>query len=42
MALVKDCGAVPGTNEHFIATTIFTKKVERRDVHDIRELRGEI
>jgi hypothetical protein len=29
MALVKDCGAVPGTNEHFIATTIFTKKVER-------------
>jgi hypothetical protein len=29
MALVKDCGAIPGTNEHFIATIIFTKKVER-------------
>jgi hypothetical protein len=29
MTLVKDCGAVPGTNEHFITTTIFTKKVER-------------
>jgi len=29
MALVKDCGATPGTDEHFIATTLFTKKAER-------------
>nr|TKW02834.1 hypothetical protein SEVIR_7G035700v2 [Setaria viridis] len=29
MVLVKECGAVPGTNEHFIASLIFTKKAER-------------
>jgi hypothetical protein len=29
MTLVKDCGAVSGTNEHFIASSIFTKKAER-------------
>ena len=29
MALVRDCGATPGTNEHFVATTLFTKKPER-------------
>lgn len=29
MHLVKVCGAVPGTREHFIATQIFTKKSER-------------
>ena len=29
MALVKECGAVPGTNEHFIASLVFTKKAER-------------
>jgi hypothetical protein len=29
MALVKDCGAVPSTNEHFAATLVFTKKAER-------------
>jgi hypothetical protein len=30
MALVKDCGAVPSTNEHFAATLVFTKKAERQ------------
>ena len=29
VALVKHYGATPGTNEHFIASTIFTKKVKR-------------
>ncbi|CAN6236856.1 unnamed protein product [Urochloa humidicola] len=29
MDLVKACGAVPGTKEHFIATVLFTKKPER-------------
>jgi len=29
MALVKECGAVPRTNEHFTATILFTKKAER-------------
>jgi hypothetical protein len=29
MALVKECGAVPRSNEHFIATTLFTKRAER-------------
>ncbi|XP_066385354.1 uncharacterized protein [Miscanthus floridulus] len=29
MALVKGCGAKPGSNEHFIATVVFTKKAER-------------
>lgn len=29
MALVKACGATPGTNEHFIATCLFTKKDDR-------------
>nr|TKW27862.1 hypothetical protein SEVIR_3G285800v2 [Setaria viridis] len=29
MALVKDCGVVPGTNEHFIASLVFTKKAKR-------------
>lgn len=29
MALVKSCGATPGTNEHFIATLVFTKRPER-------------
>ncbi|XP_072147437.1 uncharacterized protein [Setaria viridis] len=29
MVLVKECGAVPGTNEHFIASLVFTKKAER-------------
>jgi hypothetical protein len=26
MALVKDCGAVPSTNEHFAASLVFTKR----------------
>jgi hypothetical protein len=30
IALVKDCGAVSGTNEHFIATTIFKKRLRGR------------
>jgi hypothetical protein len=29
MALVKSCGAVPSTNEHFVATLIFTDKSEQ-------------
>ncbi|OEL26565.1 hypothetical protein BAE44_0012416, partial [Dichanthelium oligosanthes] len=29
MDLVKTCGAVCGTKQHFIATQIFTKKTER-------------
>ena len=29
MALVKDCGATSGTNEHFIASIVFTKRAER-------------
>ncbi|XP_066311175.1 L10-interacting MYB domain-containing protein-like [Miscanthus floridulus] len=29
MALVKGCSAKPGSNEHFIATVVFTKKAER-------------
>ncbi|CAN6244751.1 unnamed protein product [Urochloa humidicola] len=29
MALVKECGVVPGTNEHFIASLLFTKQPER-------------
>ncbi len=29
MALVEECGAVEGTNEHFIATEIFIKKDQR-------------
>jgi len=29
MALVKECGAVPSTNEHFIASIVFTKRAER-------------
>jgi hypothetical protein len=29
MALVKDCGAVPSTNEHFAASLVFTKRPER-------------
>ncbi|CAN6211926.1 unnamed protein product [Urochloa humidicola] len=29
MALVKDCGAVPSTNEHFVATLVLTKRAER-------------
>jgi hypothetical protein len=29
MALVKDCGAIPSTNEHFAATLVFTKRAER-------------
>jgi hypothetical protein len=29
MALVKACGATPGTNEHFIAICLFTKKADR-------------
>ncbi|XP_062217252.1 L10-interacting MYB domain-containing protein-like [Phragmites australis] len=29
MELVKACGAIAGTKEHFIATQIFTKKAER-------------
>jgi len=28
MALVKGCGAKPGSNEHFITTVVFTKKAE--------------
>ncbi|CAL5085401.1 unnamed protein product [Urochloa decumbens] len=30
MALVKECGAVPPTKEHFIACTLFTKRSERQ------------
>ncbi|CAN6207756.1 unnamed protein product [Urochloa humidicola] len=29
MTLVRDCGAVPTTNEYFIATIVFTKRSER-------------
>ena len=29
MALVKDCGATTGTDEHFVASLVFTKRVER-------------
>lgn len=29
MALVVECGAMPRSNEHFIATTLFTKRAER-------------
>ena len=29
MALVKECGAVPRTKEHFIASQVFTKRAER-------------
>ncbi|KAF8720979.1 hypothetical protein HU200_023388 [Digitaria exilis] len=29
MALVKDCGPVPGTDEHFVASLIFTRRAER-------------
>lgn len=29
MALVKECGAVPGTKEHFIASQVFVKRAER-------------
>lgn len=29
MALVKNCGATTGTNEHFIASIVFTKRAER-------------
>lgn len=30
MTLVEECGATPKTDEHFIATIIFTKKAERQ------------
>ena len=41
MALVKECGVVPSTNEHFIASIIFTKRSEREmfmtlDTHEER------
>jgi hypothetical protein len=41
MALVKECGAVPSTNEHFIASIVFTKRAEREmfmtlDTHEER------
>nr|XP_034571003.1 elastin-like [Setaria viridis] len=29
MALVKNCGALPSTNEHFVASLVFTKRAER-------------
>lgn len=29
MTLVEQCGATPKTNEHFIATIVFTKRAER-------------
>lgn len=29
MSLVKSCGAVPGTDEHFTTTLVFTKRAER-------------
>ncbi|XP_020398646.1 cyclin-dependent kinase G-1-like [Zea mays] len=29
MALVKECGTVPGTKEHFIASQVFVKRAER-------------
>ncbi|RLN28728.1 uncharacterized protein C2845_PM05G35470 [Panicum miliaceum] len=29
MVLVKECGAVPSTNEHFVASLVFTKRAER-------------
>jgi hypothetical protein len=29
MALVKECGAVPGTKEHFITSQVFVKRAER-------------
>jgi hypothetical protein len=29
MALVNECGAAEGSKEHFIATTLFTKRAER-------------
>ena len=34
MALVKECGAVPSTNEHFIASIVFYQKISKRDVYD--------
>ena len=41
MALVKECGVVPSTNEHFIAYIAFTKRAEREmfmtlDTHEER------
>lgn len=30
MALVNECGAAQGSKEHFIATTLFTKRAERQ------------
>lgn len=29
MSLVEECGGAPRTNEHFIATVLFTKRLER-------------
>jgi hypothetical protein len=29
MALVRDCGAFPTTNEHFIASLVFIKRSEK-------------
>jgi hypothetical protein len=29
MTLVRDCGAVPTTNEHFIASLVFTKRSKK-------------
>ncbi|XP_062192587.1 zinc finger CCCH domain-containing protein 43-like [Phragmites australis] len=29
MAIVKECGAIPGTKQHFIASELFTKRAER-------------
>ncbi|OEL38576.1 hypothetical protein BAE44_0000405 [Dichanthelium oligosanthes] len=29
IALVKDCGVAPNTNEHFIVSLVFTKRAER-------------
>jgi hypothetical protein len=29
MVLVRECGAVPGSKEHFIASQVFIKRAER-------------
>jgi hypothetical protein len=36
MTLVEECGAKPRTDEHFIATVVFTKRAER-DVYDFED-----
>jgi len=42
MALVVECGAAPGSNEHFIATILFTKRAERQMFMTLRTPRDRI